>query len=92
MKLRPYKEIIAMSKEKLDAALAPIRAKKVKAQGELEMMKIEEQLTTLEADVQEECSRQEIDFPHLLSLLDKSALLERRRKQYRQVLEELFPE
>jgi hypothetical protein len=52
MKLKPYKELVALSKEKLDAALAPVRARQVKGQAELEMAKIDEQLISSEAAIQ----------------------------------------
>jgi hypothetical protein len=91
MKLKPFAEIIAMSKEKLSEALAPVRARRVKSQAELEMAKLDDELIRLEADIQEDCAKEQIDFPKLLDKLDKSALLERRKKQYQRVLGELFP-
>jgi len=91
MKLRPFKEIIAMSKEKLAESLAPIRARKVKSQAELEMAKLDDELIRLEADIQEQCAKEEINFPTLLDKLDKVGLLERRKKQYQKALSELFP-
>ena len=92
MKLKPFAEIIAMSKEKLAESLAPIRARKVRSQAELEMAKLDDELVRLEADVQEQCAKEEINFPTLLDKLDKVALLERRRDQYVSVLAQLFPE
>lgn len=92
MKLKPFREVIAMSKEKLDEALAPIRAKQVKMQAELKMAELDEQVVSLEAQTQELCAQKQIDFDKLLGLMDKADLIERRRKQYRKVLEELFPE
>ena len=92
MKLKPFAEIIAMSKEKLAESLAPIRARKVRSQAELEMAKLDDELVRLEADVQEHCAKEEINFPSLLDKLDKVALLERRKAQYEQVLAQLFPE
>jgi len=92
MKLKPFREVIAMSKEKLDEALAPIRAKQVKMQAELKMAELDEQVVSLEAQTQELCTQKQIDFDKLLGLMDKADLIERRRKQYRKVLEELFPE
>jgi len=91
MKLKPFAEIIAMSKEKLAESLAPIRARKVKSQAELEMAKLDDELIRLEADIQEQCAKEEINFPALLDKLDKVGLLERRKKQYQKVLAELFP-
>ena len=91
MNLKPFAEIIAMSKEKLSEALAPIRARKVKSQAELEMAKLDDELIRLESDIQEQCAKEDISFPSLLDKLDKVALLERRKKQYQRVLGELFP-
>lgn len=92
MKLKPFAEIIALSKEKLAESLAPIRARKVRSQAELEMAKLDDELVRLEADVQEQCAKEDIHFPNLLDKLDKVALLERRRSQYEEVLGQLFPE
>ncbi len=92
MKLKPFKQIIAMSKEKLDAAMAPIRAHKVKTQAQLEMAKLDEKLVTLDAEVQEMCAQKEINFDALIKKLDEIAILERRKKQYSKIVSELFPD
>lgn len=91
MKLKPFAEIIALSKEKLAESLAPIRARKVRSQAELEMAKLDDELVRLEADIQEQCAKEDISFPSLLDKLDKVALLERRKAQYEDVLSQLFP-
>lgn len=91
MKLKPFAEIISLSKEKLAESLAPVRARKVRSQAELEMAKLDDEIIRLEADVQEQCSKEDINFPTLLDKLDKVALLERRKEQYEQVLAQLFP-
>ena len=91
MKLKPFAEIIALSKEKLAESLAPIRARKVRSQAELEMAKLDDELIRLEADIQEQCAKEDISFPSLLDKLDKVALLERRKAQYESVLAQLFP-
>lgn len=91
MKLKPFRELIAMSKEKLDEALAPIRAKQVETQAELEMAKIDEELISTEAEIQELCAARQIDFAKLLKLMDKYDLAERRKKQYKKILTDLFP-
>jgi hypothetical protein len=91
MKLKPFAEIIALSKEKLAESLAPIRARKVRSQAELEMAKLDDELVRLEADIQEQCAKEDISFPSLLDKLDKVALLERRKAQYESVLAQLFP-
>lgn len=92
MKLKPFKEIIAMNKEKLNEALAPIRARKVKTQAEMKKSEIDEKIVVIESEIQEMCTGTDINFDSLFEKLDKIALLERRKKQYDKVLNELFPE
>lgn len=92
MKLKPFSELVGMSKEKLAAALAPIRARKVRSQAELEMAKLDDEMARLESEIQELCAKEDLSFPTLLDKLDKVALLERRKTQYAKVLGELFPE
>lgn len=91
MELKPFKDMLALSKEKMDEAMAPIRAKQVKSKAELEMAKLEADILTKETKVQEMCLDKDINLPNLLDRLDEIALLERRRVQYEEVLEQLFP-
>ena len=92
MKLKRFKDILRMSKEKLDEAMAPIRAAKAKMQAQLEMAKLDEQLVTMEAEIQELVTQKEINFPNLIKKLDEVGVLERRKKQYTKIVTELFPE
>lgn len=92
MKLKPFAELVAMTKEGVDKALAPIRARQVKMKAELEMAKIDESLISLEAKIQEMCSTKEINFDTVLSKLDEYALAERRKKQFQKIINELFPD
>lgn len=91
MKLKSYQETIALSKEKLDEALAAPRANRMKKKAEFEMAKIEEDIADKEAEVQELVTSKDIDFEELLNTLDEIALLERRKEQYANVIEQLFP-
>lgn len=92
IELKPFRELIAMSKEKLNEAMAPLRARAVKSQADLEMTKLEGDIIALQAAIQEMCVDKEIDFAALFDKLDDIALLERRLKQYEDVLAQLFPE
>ncbi len=92
MKLIPFNKMLAMSKEKMDEALAPARARQVKATAELEMSKLETEILTKETKVQEMFTSKEVNFPKLMDALDEIALLERRQQQYLDVLGQLFPE
>jgi hypothetical protein len=55
------------------------------------MAKLDDELIRLESDIQEQCAKEDINFPSLLDKLDKVALLERRKTQYESVLAQLFP-
>jgi hypothetical protein len=92
MKIKPYKDLIKLSKEKLDEAMAPIRARQVQAKADLEMSKLEADILDKETKVQEMCIEKDINLPKLIDSLDEIALLERRKAQYEKVLKQLFPE
>lgn len=92
MKLPTYKEFLKMSKEKVDDALAPVRANRAKKQAELEMAKLDEEIATQTAKIHEICCAKEINFTDLIDKQDKLALTERKKKQYQKILEEMFPE
>jgi len=91
MKLQPFKDLISMSKEKLDASMAPIRAKMVNAKADLKKAELESEILKLETDITEMCVDKDLDLEELLDALDEVALLERRLQQYSNVLEQLFP-
>lgn len=92
MKLKPYAEIIALSPEKLDEALAANRAESVQANAQVEKVKLKAQIINKKNEVQDLCSRKEgINFSNLCDQLDTLALLEHRQKQYDEVLGQLFP-
>jgi len=91
MKLNTYEECLRLSKEAIDAVLAPLRIMKARKQAELEMAKLEEEIATLQAKIQEVCMQKEINFAALISLQDALALTERKKKQYQQILTEMFP-
>lgn len=91
MKLKPFKDLIGLTKEGIDKALAPIRARQVQTRAELEMSKLDEEIVSTEASIQEICAKKELDFNALIKAMDQIALAERRRKQYEKILAELFP-
>ena len=90
MKLVPYRKALEMGKEAIEKALVPIRAKQAKHQGELKMMEIDEKILTLESEIKEITIRHPLDYDKLLDKLDRVALLERKKKQFGKVIEELF--
>lgn len=92
MQLKPFKELLALSKEKLDEALAPIRARQVKAKADSLVATYEEQLITIEREITEMCTQKEVDFEKLADKLDNFALKERRKNQFTDIYKQLFPE
>ena len=81
-----------MGKEKVSRALAPVKANRAKAQAELEMCKIDEEIATKEAELHEEACNENVSFPKIIDLQNKLGLLERKKKQYGKILEEMFPQ
>lgn len=91
MELRPFKEVIACSKEKITAIMAAPRARRLRLQAEAEMTDLDIEIITLEGKIEED-SYKNFSFKALLKQLDDLALLERRKKQYTKMLKQLFPE
>lgn len=96
MELSPFKAILAMSKEKVAEVMAIPRARRMKAQAEVEMAELETDILTLKGKVEEslydENSYKNFSWKSLMDSLDEIALLERRQQKYKDVLEQLFPE
>jgi len=90
MKLPAYKKILQYSKEKVQEALAPIRANQAKKQAELEIAKLDEKVATTESKIHEICAEHPLDFHKLIESQDELALMERRKKQLSKIIEELF--
>lgn len=89
--LKPFKDMIALSKEKLDEAMAPIRAMMVQSQASLEMAKIDAEILNRQTEVQELCVDKEVKLNSIIDKLDRIALLERRKEQFADIVKQLFP-
>jgi predicted nucleic acid-binding protein len=92
MKLKPFKELIALSKEKIDEALAPLRASTAKAKATLKMAEIDEKIASLGQSIQELATSKDIDFDKIADKLDEVALLELRKNRFAEITGQLFPE
>lgn len=90
--LKPFKELVAMTKEKLDEAMLPLRVRAAKAKAEGEVIKLEEKRLTLEGKINEACAQKELDFNKIGDLMDEYDLTERRLKQINDLVAALFPE
>lgn len=90
-KLTPYKKLLTMGKQAVDAALAGPRAFSARKKAELEMAKLDERIATLETELTEACSDKDINFDRIINKLDDIALAERRKEQFEKIVGEMFP-
>ena len=92
MKLISYKEALTMGKEKIREAMVPVKVNRAKKQAELEMCKLDEQIATKEAAIQDATCAEDLNFAGIINMQDSLALLERKKTQYQKILDEMFPE
>lgn len=92
MKFPSYAEVIKLGKEAVESLKAPLRAKEMKKQAELEMLKLESKGLELEQKIQELSSEYPINFEALITAANEKALLERKMDQYKKIITEMFPE
>lgn len=90
--IKPFKTLVALTKEKLDEAMVPLRVRAAKAKAEGEVIKLEEKLITLETKINEACAKKELDFNAIGDMMDDYDLTERRLVQIRDLCTALFPE
>ncbi len=91
MTLTPYAKLLKMGKEKIEEAMAPVRAREMKKKAELEMCQLESKIIEADSKIQELSSAYPIDFPKLIKASDDKALLERQQKQYGTIIAQMFP-
>lgn len=81
-----------MSKEAIDKTLAAAKANSMKKKAELELAQLDERIATLTNELQEVCSKKDINFFSIIEKLDELAITERKQKQFKQILSEMFPD
>lgn len=90
--IKSFKELVSLTKEKLDEALVPLRVRAAKAKAEGELVKLEEKLVSLETKINEACAQKELDFNKITDMIDEYDLAERRKNQVETLVSQLFPE
>jgi len=90
-KIKPFAELVAMSKEALDTALIPLRVRAAKAKADGEIIKLEEKMISLEAQINTACASKELDFAYITKLIDEYELVERRLGQINKLVASMFP-
>lgn len=90
-KLKTFKELVALGKEGLDAALLPLRVDAARNRAQGEVIKLKERLLGIETRINEECAKKDIDFNKVGDLMDDYDMAERRLKQIEDLVAALFP-
>lgn len=92
MALMKYKDLLVLAKEKISAAMAPLRAKEMKKKAELEMCKLESVIAEKEQKIQEHATEYPINFDRLIDAMDDLELNKRRLEQFERIVKEMFEE
>jgi hypothetical protein len=89
--IKSFKELISMTKEKLEESMIPLRVRSAKAKAEGIKVEIETKMVDLEAKINTACASKDIDFNRIVDLMDDYALAERQLEQVTKVVDQLFP-
>jgi hypothetical protein len=87
-----YAALIRMSKDLKEAALAPFRVREMRSKAHLEITKLESAIAEKESEITTAQGAYPIDFDLVIKRLDEKALIERRLKQFREIVTLLFPD
>ncbi len=89
-KTTKYSDMLAMCKDKIREVMAPLRAHEMKKKAEFEVAKLDSQIAEKEQKIKEISSQYPIEFPALTMALDDLELTKRRKKQFEEVIMEMF--
>lgn len=89
--IKPFKELVALTKEGVDAALAIPRAKLAKISFDKERAELEEQKISGENKLVKLCTEKEPNVKLILDTVDDIAIAERRIEQIDAIIAKLFP-
>ncbi len=90
-KLPSYKDLLTMSKEALDAAVAPVREALAKARAAQAAAELDERIINQRNKITKLCIEKEINFNAIADEIDELDLLERRKKVLSEIVAQLFP-
>jgi hypothetical protein len=92
MEMTPYAKALRLGKKALDELLIPTKVRKARKQAELEMCKLEEEIAIKQVDLHNMCAAENLNFAKILTLQDDIFILERKQKQYKTLLDQMFPD
>ena len=70
--VKPFVEVLKLSKEALDDVLAPIRARSARAKSVMIAAKLEEDMIDTERRIHEACAEKELNFDNIITLIETS--------------------
>lgn len=91
LKLPSYRDLLTMSKEALDAAVAPVREALAKARAAQATAELDEQIINQRNKITKLCIEKEINFSAIADEVDELDLLVRRKKIIDGIIGQLFP-
>ena len=89
--LTPYAKALKMGKDKLNELKIPFRVKRAQKQAELAKLQQEETAATLESELQELCSAEDLNFESIIRKQNALELKRREITQYQNILDQMFP-
>lgn len=92
MQLTPYAELIKLIPGELAKKNSSAKINKQKQRGLLKVAELEEKITSLEDAVVSLCSQQELNYESIVDKQDELALRIRRKTQFQEVINQLFPQ
>lgn len=92
MDIPSLQEILAMSKDKIEATLSGPRAKQAKLRANLKMAELEEKISSKQQGIFEQLAKKDLDFDKIMDEVEEIGLLELRYTNYQELLSKLFPE
>ena len=90
--IKSFKELITLTKEKLEESMIPLRVRSAKAKAEIIKVELETKLADLEMKINEKAAQKDIEFLKVIELVDEYELTERRLKQVTGLVTQLFPD
>ena len=91
-KMKPYRELVAMSQETIDEALAPMRARSAQKKAELMVMELDEKILDRQRLLQKFAMSKDINLNAICDELDEIALMELRQSRLREIVASIFPQ
>jgi hypothetical protein len=92
MQLKPFKQLIAMSKDAFNEMLLPVRTRKAKSQAETRIAEYEERMMNLEIAINSKLVEDNVNFDEVADMIDEYDLIERRINTFKQIVSQLFGE